>query len=142
MNAKWFDDFYLIIGDCSLDIFELLDTKALHGLSFHECRDYAETNDNCYIAGMCNYMPNYFLLNSEKENMMYIFLNSMAFGRGYKDYLLIFHECMHLSLNRTNYTEDKEEYIISYAERTCIMITEYIKSIGYEIGGDKKYYGK
>lgn len=112
-----FDDFLLIVGNSS-DIFDFFNVEEMHGLKKAACFD---GRHSAYIAGLCNQFP-------DDQNKMFIFLNINRLGNGYKDLLLIFHECMHLAFHKYNYEINKEEEMISYAEEKADEVYRLLKN--------------
>jgi len=124
--TKQYPEYTLIIGKKSEDIFNYFAVDELHGLYRDKCHD---NPNNAYIAGLCNVYPN-------DHNKFFIFLNSIRLDNGYKDVLLIMHECMHMSLeiHGTDLTyrdgNDIEEIAITWAEKNSESIYEFIMSKG------------
>lgn len=111
--------YQLILSDNPCDIFKYFGVNELHGLSLTDCQTYNNTNEDAYIAGLCNQIPN--------NNKMFIFLNTSRMNNCKEKMALIFHEAMHLSLEMHNYdVNEKEEEIISYAEAEAIKIFDLI----------------
>ena len=111
--------YQLILSNNPCDIFKYFGVEELHGLNLTECQAYNNTNEDAYIAGLCNRIPN--------NNKMFIFLNTSRMNNCKQKMSLIFHECMHLSLDIHNYdVMNKEEEIISYAETEANKIFDLI----------------
>lgn len=130
--TKQFEEYLLIIGTKSEDMFLYFGVEEMHGLNLIDCRNHAETPDNAYIAGFCNQFP-------ADASKFYLFLNSQRItgmfqsGTPHHAPLLIMHECMHMSIevhgaNLSN--GDLEEKTITWAEEQSKDIIEYMKSIG------------
>ena len=112
-------EYQLILSDNPCDIFKHFGVDELHGLNLTECQAYNNTNEDAYIAGLCNLIPN--------NNKMFVFLNTSRMNNCKEKMSLIFHECMHLSLEMHNYdVKQKEEEIISYAEAEANKIFDLI----------------
>ncbi len=121
--SKQFSFFTLIVGKKSSDMFDYFGVEEMHGLKKSECYDKP---GDCYIAGFCNVYPD----DSSKH---YLFLNSFRFNKTYLDYLLIMHECSHLSLEKhgRNLEDGQvEEDMVTWSEETAIDIIEFLKSNG------------
>lgn len=111
--------YQLILSDNPCDIFKYFGVDELHGLRLSDCQAYNNTNEDAYIAGMCNLIP--------KNNKMFIFLNTSRMNNCKEKMALIFHEAMHLSLEMHNYNvNEQEEEIISWAEAEAIKIFDLI----------------
>jgi hypothetical protein len=124
--TKQYPEYTLIVGKKSEDIFNYFAVDELHGLFRSECHDNPK---NAYIAGLCNVYP-------DDHSKYFIFLNSIRLGNGYKDPLLIMHECMHMSLevHGSDLTyrngNDIEEIAITWAEENAESIYEFLMSKG------------
>lgn len=120
--SKEFRDFTLIIGKSS-DVFDFFGVDEMHGLKRSECYD---SPTSAYIAGLCNVYP-------DDSGRIFLFLNSVRFGNGYKDALLIMHETVHLSLEvwgRNLEDGDLEEKVITWAEETADEIYLFLREEG------------
>jgi len=114
-----FEYYQLIVSNKPCDIFNHFKVDYLHGLNLHDCEAYNNTNEDAYIAGLCNFVP-----NSDK---MFIFLNTSRMNNCKEKMSLIFHEAMHLSLEIHNHdVNEKEEQIISWAEAEANKIFDLI----------------
>ena len=112
-------EYQLILSDNPCDIFKYFGVEELHGLKLTDCQAYNNTSEDAYIAGLCNRIPN--------NNKMFIFLNTSRMNNCQEKMALIFHECMHLSLDIHNYdVMNKEEEIISWAEAEAKKIFNLI----------------
>ena len=112
-------EYQLILSDNPCDIFKYFGVEELYGLYLSDCEAYNNTNKDSYIAGLCNLIPN--------QNKMFIFLNTSRMNDCKEKMALIFHECMHLSLELHNYeVKEKEEEIISWAEAEAKKIFDLI----------------
>jgi len=111
--------YQLILSDKPCDIFNHFGVNELHGLSLKDCQEYNNTNEDAYIAGLCNFLPG--------TNKMFIFLNTSRMNNCKEKMALIFHEAMHLSLEIHNHdVNEKEEEIISWAEAEANKIFDLI----------------
>ena len=109
----------LILSDNPCDIFTYFGVDDLYGLSLKECKAYNNTNEDAYIAGLCNLIPN--------TDKMFIFLNTSRMNNCKEKMALIFHEAMHLSLEMHNHdVNEQEEQIISWAEAEANKIFDLI----------------
>jgi len=119
MRVYDFKYYQLILSDKPCDIFKHFGVDKLHGLSLKDCQAYNNTNEDAYIAGLCNLIPN--------TDKMFIFLNTSRMNNCKEKMALIFHEAMHLSLEIHNHdVNEKEEQIISWAEAEAIKIFDLI----------------
>ena len=114
-----FEYYQLILSDKPCDIFNHFGVEELHGLSLQDCKAYNNTNEDAYIAGLCNFIPD--------ADKMFIFLNTSRMNNCKEKMALIFHEAMHLSLEMHNHdVNEKEEEIISWAEAEANKIFDLI----------------
>ena len=119
MRIYNFKHYQLIISDKPCDIFKHFGVEDLHGLTLKECQAYNNTNENAYMAGLCNFVPG--------TDKMFIFLNTSRMNNCKEKMALIFHEAMHLSLYMHNHhVNEKEEEIISWAEAEANKIFDLI----------------
>lgn len=117
--SKEFPEFTFILGKSS-DVFDFFGVEEMHGLKKSECYDRP---DDSYIAGLCNVYPN-------DHSKIFLFINEMRLGNGYKDVLLIMHETTHLSLQLHGHNleeGDLEEEVITWSEETADKIYQYLK---------------
>lgn len=125
MITKQFPNFLLLLGKKSVDLFNYFKVDELHGLSKSSAESYPETKSDAYIMGMTNYIPK--KSGKYKSNdPHYLFINMSRLNNTYKDYTAIMHECFHLSLALNDYNLNKEEKIVSDAERYANQIIEFI----------------
>ena len=119
MRIYDFKHYQLIISDKTCDIFKHFGIDELHGLSLKDCQAYNNTNEDAYIAGLCNLIP--------ATSKLFIFLNTSRMNNCKEKMALIFHEAMHLSLEIHNHdVNEKAEQIISWAEAEAIKIFDLI----------------
>ena len=111
--------YQLILSHKPCDIFKHFGVNELHGLSLKDCQEYKNTNQDAYIAGLCNFVP--------ETNKMFIFLNTSRMNNCKEKMALIFHEAMHLSLEMHNHdVNQREEQIIGWAEAEANKIFDLI----------------
>lgn len=125
MISKQFPNFLLLLSKKSVDLFNYFKVDELHGLSKKDAERYPETKDDAYIMGMTNYIPK----ESGKYkygDAVYLFININRLNGTYKDYTLIMHECIHLSLMLNNWNLNKEEKFVSDAEMYANEIIKFI----------------
>ena len=119
MKVYDFEYYDLIVSNNPCDIFNHFKVDYLHGLNLHDCEGYNNTNEDAYIAGLCNLIPG--------TSKMFIFLNTSRMNNCKEKMALIFHEAMHLSLEIHNHdVKEKEEEIISWAEAESNKIFDLI----------------
>ena len=119
MKVYDFEYYDLIVSNNPCDIFRHFKVDYLHGLNLHDCQEYNNTNEDAYIAGLCNLITG--------TSKMFIFLNTSRMNNCKEKMALIFHEAMHLSLEIHNHdVNEKEEEIISWAEAEANKIFDLI----------------
>ena len=116
----------LILGSSSEDLFNYYNVDFIHGLHLKDCKSYKETNEDAFISGMSNESP-----NKTISNKPYVFINLKRLNKTFKDYLLLFHEFMHLSFRIHNWNINKEEQIITWAELETIKTIKKLDMCPY-----------
>tara|TARA_Y100001937_G_scaffold92558_1_gene125348 strand:+ start:562 stop:969 length:408 start_codon:yes stop_codon:yes gene_type:complete len=116
----------LILGSSSEDLFNYYNVDFIHGLHLKDCKSYKETNKDAFISGMSNESP-----NKTISNKPYVFINLKRLNKTFKDYLLFFHEFMHLSFRIHNWNISKEEQIITWAELETIKTIKKLDMCPY-----------
>ena len=85
------DDYMLLLGDNSMQLFDYFQVDELHGLLRSDCALYTDTESNAFIRGMSNYYPN----TTTKEK--FLFFNMIRYKKGeYQSHTAIGHEAFHL----------------------------------------------
>lgn len=119
MKVYDFEYYDLIVSDKPCDIFKHFAVDELHGLNLQDCEAYNNSNEDAYIAGLCNLIPG--------TSKMFIFLNTSRMNNCKEKMALVFHEAMHLSLEIHNHdVKEREEQIISWAEAEANKIFDLI----------------
>jgi hypothetical protein len=116
MKTYNFNNWQLILGDRSRDIFDYFSVEELHGLTLEDCLRHPEPETpgtpGVYIWGLANESP-------IVDEPPFIFLNMHRMTSTYRDVTTIMHEAMHLSLLLHDYdVDDYEEEIVTWAELT------------------------
>lgn len=119
------DTYKLLLSPNPCYVFEHFGVKELHGLSLEDCKKHNNTRESSYIAGLANFTP-------DLKNR-FIFINLSRCVNNVSTMGLVMHETMHHSLWLHNYdVENKEEEIITWAEKEAYEIFNLIKGINYE----------
>ena len=98
----------------------------MHGLNLEDCKNYNNTSQDAYIAGLCNFVPkpdnNY-----KNGDPKFLFINLSRCTDDIKTFGLIMHELMHQSFDVHNDDISKEQEIITWAELEAYKVFEIVK---------------
>jgi len=115
------EDYQLILSDNPCDIFTHFDVKELHGLSLDECKNYNNTTEDAYIAGLCNISPD--------NGQPFVFINTSRCTSDIHTMGLVMHEMMHLAgIKYNGCWNSDEENMITFAELEAYKIVQIIKT--------------
>jgi len=121
-----FESYTLILSHNPCDIFTYYNVEEMHGLNLEDCKNYNNTPQDAYIAGLCNFVPkpdnNY-----KNGDPKFLFINLSRCTDDIKTFGLIMHELMHQSFDVHNDDISKEEEIITWAELEAYKIFEIVK---------------
>lgn len=120
MTRIEFDDYILYTSFDACSIFEEFEMINIHGLNYYDCIFFDNSNDDTYIAGWCNLIP-----NSDKY---YVFINLSRCNSDIETFGLLMHELMHLSIHLHNEDLKFEEEIITWAESEAYKLFPIIKN--------------
>lgn len=124
MKEKKRNSYTLLLSPNPCEIFTYFDVEEMHGLSLKECTMYDNNSNQAYIAGLSNYVPrkdgNY-----KHGDDFFVFINTSRCTSYLNTILLINHEMMHRAFELYNWDMEKEEDMISWAEKE----TEEVLSI-------------
>ena len=85
------DKYDLLLSYDPCEIFKHYNVDQMHGLNFDDCMSHENNNQQAYIAGWCNIIPNL------KRN--YVFINLSRCNTDIETFGLIMHELMHMSFD-------------------------------------------
>jgi hypothetical protein len=116
----------LLMSHDPCEIFNYYGKKEIHGLKYDECMLYNNTNDNAYIAGLSNYVP-------DKKKYIYgdnyfVFINLSRCNNVVETVRLIFHELMHRAFELHNWEVEFEEEIITWADEETTEVFNIVQA--------------
>ena len=109
------DKYDLLLSYDPCEIFKHYNIEEMHGLNFDDCMSHENNNQQAYIAGWCNIIPNL------KRN--YVFINLSRCNTDIETFGLIMHELMHMSFD----LHTDEEELITWAENESLEVFKIIK---------------
>jgi fructose 1,6-bisphosphatase len=110
MIAKQLSGYVLLLSYDPCDIFNYYNVTEMHGLSLAECESHSNMKDDSYIAGWSNFDPH-------DANKRFVFINLSRCNGIVETVGLVMHEMMHHSFWLHDYDIEKEEEIITWAEK-------------------------
>jgi hypothetical protein len=116
--------YVLLLSYSPCDIFTHYGVSQMHGLNVTDCMNHTNNDDQSYIAGWCNEIPN--------DTGYYVFINLSRCNDDVSTTALVFHEMMHLSgrLHQDDW-ENREEDMITFAENQTYTTVKIINQIKY-----------
>lgn len=114
--SLWYPDYDLILANDPCAIFEHYRVTEIANLNLKDCREYNNTEDDAYIAGLCNVAP---------SRRMFVFINIARCTDDVSTTALVMHEMMHLFWM----PGEPEEDVISNAEWETMKVVEIIKTL-------------
>ena len=118
------DTYVLLLSSNPCEVFEYFNVEEMHGLSLKDCREYNNTPQDSYMAGLCNVDPH--------TGQRFIFINLSRCPDDIRTMGLAMHETMHLAFSLFT----REEEIITYAEIEAYKIIEIINNMENELLSD------
>lgn len=116
-------NYELILATDPCEVFNHFGVEEMHGLSLAECKAYNNTNEDAYIAGLCN-------VNPHNGKDLFVFINLSRCNNDVETVILLFHEFIHLASNvYAGNWEEKEEEMLALAERETIKVFNDIKAM-------------
>ena len=123
------EHYTLLLSECPCEIFEYYRVNSMHGLNYEDCLKHLNNQDQAYIWGWANYVPNddlYYKFGCDR----FVFINLTRAKKDYDTYGGVFHEMMHQALELYNYNMVFEEELITWAENETKevfkIINEYL----------------
>lgn len=119
------EDYLLLLSKNPCELFRYFGVDKMHGLSLKECEEYNNTEDDSYIAGLCNYIPK---KSGEYDisDPCFVFINTSRCKNDIKALGLIMHEMMHMSFKKHLWDIEKEEEIITWAGKEANDVLEIV----------------
>lgn len=118
-------DLLMNIDPCS--IFTYYGVEEMHGLNLTDCRKHPNTKEGSYICGWANHIPH------EGEyhvsDRMFCFINLNRCNSELDLICNLYHELMHVSVNRFNEDLEFEEEMITWAEQETRELFELTKKL-------------
>jgi len=121
MTTSKRENYTLLLSQNPCELFRYFNTQDLHGLNLNDCKDYRNTSEDSYIAGLSNIDP----CTGER----FIFINLSRCTDDIHTMGLVMHETMHLAFNLF---EDEEE-LITFAENEAYKIIDEIQKNEHNI---------
>lgn len=126
----------LVIDRCSYDllmnidpcsIFTYYGVEEMHGLNLTDCRKHPNTKEGSYICGWANHIPH------EGEyhvsDRMFCFINLNRCNSELDLICNLYHELMHVAVNKYDENLEFEEEMISWAEQETRELYELTKKL-------------
>lgn len=118
-------DLLMNVDPCS--IFTYYGVEEMHGLNLTDCRKHPNIKEGSYICGWANHIPH------EGEyhvsDRMYCFINLNRCNSELDLICNLYHELMHVAVNKYDENLDFEEEMISWAEQETREVFELTKSL-------------
>lgn len=125
-------NYTLLLSRNPCEIFTYFNVEEMHGLSLKECLKHDNNSKQAYIAGLSNYVPkkdgNY-----KHGDDFFVFINISRCTSFLKTIVLVNHEMMHRAFELYNWDIDKEEEIISWAEKETEKVCQKLKSMLFSL---------
>jgi hypothetical protein len=117
-------DYLLLLSSDPCELFKFFNIEQMHGLKLSECLAYNNSKNDSYIAGLCNYIPkDEYKLNDP----CFVYINLTRCKDEKTTLLTLFHELMHMSLQKFQWNLHREEEIITWAENETNEVLDIIK---------------
>lgn len=118
----------LLLGKDSCELFKYFDVDELYGFSLKECTEYNNSGKEAYIKGMSNYIPKRDGDYKHGDDF-FVFINTSSCTSYLSTILLINREMMHRAFELYNWDMEKEEEIISWAEKQTAELATKLKTV-------------
>ena len=119
--------YILLLSYNPCDIFTYFNVEQMHGLNVIDCNNYKNTTKDAYIAGWNNFIPK---KSGEyvDSDPRFVFINLSRCTDSISSFGLIMHELMHESFALHKYDVNKEEEIITWAEKEAYEVFKITKN--------------
>lgn len=118
-------DLLMNIDPCS--IFTYYGVEEMHGLNLTDCRKHPNTKEGSYICGWANHIPH------EGEyhisDRMFCFINLNRCNSELDLICNLYHELMHVAVNKYDENLEFEEEMITWAEQETRELYELTKKL-------------
>lgn len=116
-------DLLMSIDPC--EIFDYYNVTEMHGLNLKDCRAHPNTRDGSYICGWANHIPHEgeYLVSDR----MFCYINLNRCNSELDLICNLYHELMHVAVNKYDENLDFEEKMISWAEGETREVFELTK---------------
>ena len=118
-------DLLMNIDPCS--IFTYYGVEEMHGLNLTDCRKHPNTKEGSYICGWANHIPH------EGEyhvsDRMFCFINLNRCNSELDLICNLYHELMHVAVNKYDENLEFEEQMITWAEQETRELYELTKKL-------------
>ena len=118
-------DLLMNVDPCS--IFTYYGVEEMHGLNLTDCRKHPNTKEGSYICGWANHIPH------ENEyhvsDRMFCFINLNRCNSELDLICNLYHELMHVAVNKYDENLEFEEEMISWAEQETRELYELTKKL-------------
>jgi len=118
-------DLLMNIDPCS--IFTYYGVEEMHGLNLTDCRKHPNTKEGSYICGWVNHIPH------EGEyhvsDRMFCFINLNRCNSELDLICNLYHELMHVAVNKYDENLEFEEQMITWAEQETRELYELTKKL-------------
>ena len=123
--------YLLMLSYNPCDVFTYFNVESTHGLNIVDCNAHPNTRDSAYIAGWSNFIPKE---SGEymDEDPRFVFINLSRCTDSVSTFGLIMHELMHQSFALHEYNVDKEEEIITWAEKEAYEVFKIVQTFKSE----------
>jgi hypothetical protein len=122
------NQYILLLSNCPCEVFDYFGVTEMHGLNLRDCIQYNNTNQDAYIAGLCNYIPKKSGIY-ENDDPRFVYINLSRCTDDFNTALLLHHELMHCSFALHQWDVNKEEEIITWADLESVEVFKIIKPI-------------
>lgn len=125
-------NYTLLLSKDPCELFTYFGVEELHGLTLNECLKHDNNSKDAYITGLSNYVPkkdgNY-----KHGDSYFVFINISKCTSYINTVLLIHREIMHRAFELYNWDVNKEEEIISWAEKETAQLYLKLKSMLFSL---------
>ena len=118
-------DLLMNIDPCS--IFTYYGVEEMHGLNLTDCRKHPNTKEGSYICGWANHIPHEGQYHV--SDRMFCFINLNRCNSELDLICNLYHELMHVAVNKYDENLEFEEEMITWAEQETRELYELTKKL-------------